>query len=38
MNIGLTYTGSEEKHNNYVRWLKKNDTSIGIITLATETK
>ncbi len=38
MNIGLTYTGSEEKHQNYVRWLKQNDTSIGIITLSAETK
>lgn len=25
MKIALTYTGSHEKHNNYVRWLKAND-------------
>ncbi|TKK69418.1 gamma-glutamyl-gamma-aminobutyrate hydrolase family protein [Ilyomonas limi] len=25
MKIALTYTGSDEKHNNYVRWLKAND-------------
>jgi putative glutamine amidotransferase len=37
MNIGLTYTGSEEKHNNYVRWLKQ-DVSVNIITLSAETK
>jgi putative glutamine amidotransferase len=37
MNIGLTYTGSEEKHNNYVRWLKQDD-SVNIITLSAETK
>ncbi|MEP6750159.1 MAG: gamma-glutamyl-gamma-aminobutyrate hydrolase family protein [Bacteroidota bacterium] len=38
MNIGLTYTGSEEKHNNYVRWLKQHDKAIGIITMSVETK
>ena len=38
MNIGLTYTGSEEKHNNYVRWLKQDDPAIDIITLSAETK
>lgn len=37
MNIGLTYTGSEEKHINYVNWLKQND-SINIVTLSAETK
>lgn len=37
MNIGLTYTGSEEKHNNYVRWLKQN-ASVNNITLSAETK
>ncbi len=31
--IGVTYTGSEEKHNNYVNWLKGND-DIDIITLS----
>jgi putative glutamine amidotransferase len=25
MKIALTYTGSDEKHNNYVRWLQAND-------------
>jgi len=25
LKIGLTYTGTEEKHNNYVNWLKGND-------------
>ena len=38
MNIGLTYTGSEDKHHNYVRWLTQQDPSIGIITLSAETK
>jgi putative glutamine amidotransferase len=38
MRIGLTYTGSDEKHNNYVRWLKQNDESLHIITLSAETK
>jgi putative glutamine amidotransferase len=31
--IGLTYTGTEEKHNNYVNWLKGND-NIEIIKLS----
>ena len=38
MNIGLTYTGAEEKHANYVRWLKQEDPSVDIITLSVETK
>ncbi len=38
MTIGLTYTGSEEKHNNYVRWLKQQDDTIHIVTLSVETK
>ena len=33
--IGLTYTGTAEKHNNYVNWLKAGDT-ITIIKLSTE--
>jgi putative glutamine amidotransferase len=33
--IGLTYTGTEEKHNNYVNWLKGND-DIEIIKLSAE--
>ncbi|MEO6316158.1 MAG: gamma-glutamyl-gamma-aminobutyrate hydrolase family protein [Chitinophagaceae bacterium] len=37
MNIGLTYTGTPEKHDNYVRWLKQND-NIHIVTLSPETK
>jgi putative glutamine amidotransferase len=38
MNIGLTYTGTEEKHNNYIRWLKQGDGAPDIITLSAETK
>ena len=38
MNIGLTYTGSDEKHNNYIRWLKQGDAATDIITLSAETK
>jgi putative glutamine amidotransferase len=38
MNIGLTYTGTEEKHLNYVRWLQQEDKTTGIITLSAETK
>ena len=38
MIIGLTYTGSEQKHNNYVNWLKQNDKSAHIVTLSAETK
>jgi len=33
--IGLTYTGSLEKHNNYVQWLKANN-QIEIVTLSEE--
>ncbi len=33
--IGLTYTGSEAKHNNYVEWLKGND-AVEIIKLSAE--
>lgn len=33
MKIGLTYTGSEEKHNNYVQWLKGDD-EIEVVTLS----
>ncbi|MEP7279728.1 MAG: gamma-glutamyl-gamma-aminobutyrate hydrolase family protein, partial [Bacteroidota bacterium] len=36
MNIGLTYTGSEEKQQNYVRWLKTGGESIHIVTLSAE--
>jgi putative glutamine amidotransferase len=41
MKIGLTYTGFEHKHKNYVNWLKKgtgnhHDDTIEIITLSVE--
>ena len=38
MKIGLTYTGSEEKHQNYINWLIGYDTysNIDIITLSPE--
>ena len=35
MKIALTYTGSEEKHGNYVRWLKGKD-DIDIIKISAE--
>ncbi len=38
MNIGLTYTGTDEKHQHYLRWLKQDDPSINVITLSAETK
>jgi putative glutamine amidotransferase len=31
--IGLTYTGDEVKHNNYVNWLKADDDDIEVIKL-----
>jgi putative glutamine amidotransferase len=34
INIGLTYTGSEQKHNNYVNWLKKDNPEIEIVKLS----
>lgn len=34
MTIGLTYTGSAEKHNNYVRWLRGQDETIDVIRLS----
>lgn len=36
MKIGLTYTYNEEKHNNYIRWLRGNDDKIEIIKLSAE--
>ena len=33
MRIGLTYTGSDIKHDNYVRWLKAGDASIEVVRL-----
>lgn len=35
MKIGLTYTGSEEKHQNYIRWLR-GDGEAEVITLSDE--
>src|SRR5947209_5004458 len=35
MKIGLTYTGSSEKHNNYVRWLMSGE-DIEVIRLSVE--
>jgi putative glutamine amidotransferase len=35
LKIGLTYTGTDEKHNNYVQWLKGSD-AIDIIKLSAE--
>lgn len=34
MRIGLTYTGSEEKHNNYVRWLQDRAADIEVVKLS----
>jgi putative glutamine amidotransferase len=34
MRIGLTYTGADEKHNNYVRWLKDGDEDIEVVKLS----
>ncbi len=36
MKIGLTYTGTEKKHDNYARWIKGDDQSIEIVRLAAE--
>ncbi|HVS98117.1 MAG TPA: gamma-glutamyl-gamma-aminobutyrate hydrolase family protein [Puia sp.] len=33
MKIGLTYTGSDAKHENYVRWLRGGDPSIEVVRL-----
>jgi putative glutamine amidotransferase len=35
MKIGLTYTGSDEKHSNYVQWLKANE-DIDIVRLSAD--
>jgi putative glutamine amidotransferase len=35
MKIALLYTGSEEKHYNYVRWLKAND-NLQVVTLSVQ--
>lgn len=36
MNIGVSYTGSDAKHQHYVRWLQQ-EHSVNIITLSAET-
>lgn len=36
MRIGLTYTGSDEKHHNYVRWLKDEQEDIEVVKLSVE--
>lgn len=33
MKIGLTYTGKDEKHENYVRWLRGGDADIEVVRL-----
>src|SRR6267142_6329064 len=33
MRIGLTYTGTEWKHENYVRWLKAEEGGIEVVRL-----
>jgi putative glutamine amidotransferase len=37
MKIGLTHTGTEEKHQNYVRWLQSSP-GVEVITLSAETQ
>lgn len=34
--IGLTYTGSDAKHSNYVNWIKGHDDTIDVIKLCAE--
>src|SRR5260221_11251979 len=34
--IGLTYTGVDWKHENYVKWLKGEDTDIEVVRLDAE--
>jgi putative glutamine amidotransferase len=36
MRIGLTYTGSDEKHDNYVRWLKDGAADIEVVKLSVD--
>ncbi len=36
MRIGLTYTGSEEKHQNYARWIRQQDEDIEVVKLSVE--
>ena len=34
MRIGLTYTGSDNKHENYVRWIQDGDRSVEVVRIA----
>jgi putative glutamine amidotransferase len=36
MRIGLTYTGTPEKHENYARWLHQGDEDIAVVRLSAE--
>ncbi|HVZ55066.1 MAG TPA: gamma-glutamyl-gamma-aminobutyrate hydrolase family protein [Chitinophagaceae bacterium] len=36
MDIALTYTGSEEKHDNYVRWLEQGEKNLRVVRLSAE--
>lgn len=36
MKIGITHTGRDDKHMNYVKWIKGNSTDIEIVTLSAE--
>jgi putative glutamine amidotransferase len=36
MKIGLTYTGTPEKHNNYVRWIQQENADIEVVKLSVE--
>jgi len=36
MNIGITFTGNEEKHQFYVEWIQQHDADISIVTLFPE--
>jgi len=36
MKIGLTYTGTDEKHDNYVRWLQQQSADIEVVKLSVE--
>src|SRR4051812_10897906 len=36
MRIGLTYTGNEEKHQNYARWIQQGFEDIEVVKLSVE--
>jgi len=36
MRIGLTYTGSDEKHQNYARWIRQDNQDIEVVKLSVE--